>query len=111
METKAIAKTVRMSPMKARLVADNVRGMSFPVAVDMLSYMPNSSAAIILKTLKSAGANAKNIDPDLQEADLFVKKITIDEGVRLKRFRPRARGRASRIRKKTSHVTVVLSDE
>ncbi|MDA3899023.1 MAG: 50S ribosomal protein L22 [Spirochaetes bacterium] len=111
METKAITKTVRMSPLKARMVADNVRGMSYQVAIDMLSYMPNSSAAIILKTIKSAGANAKGIDPELQEGSLFVKKITVDEGVRLKRFRPRARGRASKISKKTSHVTVVLSDE
>lgn len=111
METKAITKTVRMSPMKARMVADNVRGMSYQVAVDLLTYMPNSSAKIILKTLKSAGANAKDINPDAEGSELFVKKITIDEGVRLKRFRARARGRASRIRKKTSHVTVVLSDE
>lgn len=111
MESRAVAKTVRLSPFKARMVADKIRGISFPEAVDTLKVLPNKSASVILKTLQSAGANARNIDADVVDEELFVKKITIDEGVTLKRFRPRARGRASRIRKRTSHVTVILSDE
>jgi large subunit ribosomal protein L22 len=83
----------------------------YPEAVDTLKMMPQKSATILLKTLNSAGANARVINPEVIDHDLFVKKVTIDEGVTLKRFRPRARGRASRIRKRTSHVTVVLSDE
>lgn len=111
MEARAITKTVRMSPMKARMVADQIRGISFPEAVDILSFLPNKSAAVILKTLNSAGANARNINPEVSDSKLFVKKITVDQGVSLKRFKARARGRASRIHKKTSHVTVILSDE
>ncbi len=111
MESRAVAKTVRISPYKARMVADKIRGISFPEAVDTLKVLPNKSASIILKTLHSAGANARNENPDIVDNSLFVKKVTVDEGISLKRFRPRARGRASRIRKRTSHVTVILSDE
>lgn len=111
MESKAITRTVRISPQKARLVANVIKGEEYPVAIEKLRAIPRKASKIILKTLKSAGANARNINAEVNEANLFVKKITIDEGFTLKRFRPRARGRASRIRKRTSHVTVVLSDE
>lgn len=111
MESKAIAKTVRISPLKARLVANEVRGLSFPEAVDMLRAIPRKGAKLILKTLYSAGANAKVHKPEVIEKDLYIKKITIDDSIRLKRFQPRARGRGTRIVKRTSHITVVLSDE
>ena len=111
MEAKAITKSVRISPRKARLVADVIKGEEYTVAVEALNALPNKGADIILKTLKSAGANATNINPEVNEKDLFVKKITVDEGFTLRRFRPRARGRVGRIRKRTSHITVILSDE
>ncbi|MBN1500675.1 MAG: 50S ribosomal protein L22 [Spirochaetes bacterium] len=111
MEAKAITKTVRISPYKARLVADVIKGEGYSIAVEKLNALPKKASDIILKTLKSAGANARNVNPDVNERDLFVKKITVDEGFTLKRFRPRARGRAGRIRKRTSHVTIILSDE
>ncbi len=111
METKAISKTVRISPFKARIVASEIKGYSFPEAVDILKAIPRKASEIILKTLQSAGANAKYSNPELKEDNLFIKQITIDEGVTLKRFKARARGRANRIRKRTSHVTVVLSDD
>ena len=111
MEARAIAKTLRISPLKARLVANEVRGLSFPEAVDTLKAIPRKGAKMILKTLYSAGANAKVINPEVSEKDLFIKKITIDDSIRLKRFMPRARGRGTRIIKKTSHITVVLSNE
>jgi large subunit ribosomal protein L22 len=111
MEAKAITKTVRISPFKARSVAREIKGFSLPDAVDVLKIVPRKAAGIILKTLNSAGANAKFINPEVKENDLFIKKITVDDGITLKRFRPRARGRASKIRKRTSQVTIILSDE
>lgn len=111
MEAKAISKTVRVSPFKARSLAREIKGYSLPEAIDVLKAIPRKASGVILKTLYSAGANAKYINPEVKEDNLFVKQITIDEGITLKRFRPRARGRASRIRKRTSHVTIVLSDE
>ena len=111
MEAKAFTKTVRVSPFKARLVADKVRGVSYPEALDILRVLPQKSADIIFKTVSSAGANAKVINPQVNDSDLYVKKITVDESVIMKRFCARARGRASRIKKRTSHVTVILSDE
>jgi large subunit ribosomal protein L22 len=111
MEARAIAKTLRISPLKARLVANEVRGLSFPEAIDLLKAIPRKGSKMILKTLYSAGANAKVIKPDLNEKDLFIKKITIDGSIQLKRFQARARGRGTRIIKRTSHITVILSDE
>jgi large subunit ribosomal protein L22 len=111
METKAISKYYRISSSKARLVADVIKGEPYYNAVDMLKAIPRKASDLILKTLQSAGANAKYKNPDVNEEKLFVKKITVDVGPTLKRFRPRARGRASRIRKRTSSVTIILSDE
>ena len=73
--------------------------------------MPQKGARIVLKTLYSAGANAKYQNPDIIEDALFIKKIAVDEGPTMKRFHARARGRAGRIRKRTSNVTIILSDE
>lgn len=111
MESVAFSKNNRVSASKARLVANEIRGYSLPEALDVLKAMPQKSANLILKTLYSAGANAKYKDPNIIEEKLYIKKICIDEGPTLKRFRPRARGRASKIRKRTSSILIVLSDE
>ncbi|MEM7180116.1 MAG: 50S ribosomal protein L22 [Spirochaetota bacterium] len=110
MEAKAIARYVRVSPRKARLVANEVRGYDYYEAVDILKFTNKRIARDILTLLNSAAANATNIDGNLDPADLYVKKIYVDEGPIMKRFKARARGRASRIRKKLSHITIVLSD-
>lgn len=111
MEAKATANNIRMSARKVRLVINEVRGYEFPEAVDILKNMPKKAAGIALKAVLSAGANAKVVNPDIVESDLYVKKIYVDEGPTWKRFRPRARGRADRILRRTSRLTVVLSDE
>ncbi|MDR3237062.1 MAG: 50S ribosomal protein L22 [Spirochaetia bacterium] len=111
METSAFSRQNRVSASKARLVANEIRGFSLPEAVDTLKAMPQKSAGLILKTLISAGANAKYKNPSLIEGKLYIRKITVDEGPTLKRFHARARGRAGRIRKRTSNILVVLSDE
>ncbi|MFH0975539.1 MAG: 50S ribosomal protein L22 [Spirochaetota bacterium] len=110
MEAKAISRYNRISSSKARLVANEIKGYSYPEAVDALKAMPQKASELILKTLHSAGANAKYKNPDILEDSLYIKMISIDVGPTLKRFRARARGRAARIRKRTSHILVVLSD-
>lgn len=110
MEAKAIARYVRVSPRKARLVANEVRGYDYYEAVDILKFLNKRIAKDILTLLNSAAANAGNIDANVSFDDLYIKKIYVDEGPIMKRFRPRARGRAARIRKKLSHITIVLSD-
>ena len=110
MEAKAIAKYVRVSPRKARLVVNEIRGYDFKEAVDVLRFTKKKIAEDILKLVNSAAANAVNIDENIDPSKLFIKKIYVDEGPMLKRFRSRSRGRASGIRKKMSHITVVLSD-
>ncbi len=111
MEATAVSKNVRVSPYKAQLVANEIRGYSLPEAIDVLKAMPMRASKLILKTLFSVGANAKYKNPDILEDSLYVKKICIDVGPMFKRFRPRARGRASRIRKRTSSIMIILSDE
>lgn len=111
MEARAFSKYNRISASKARLVADEIRGYSLPEALDTLRVIPKKASNMLIKTLCSAGANAKYKDPDILEKDLYIKKICIDEGPTFKRFRARARGRASRIRKRTSNIMIVLSDE
>lgn len=111
MESKATAWPIRMSARKMRLVADEVRGYVFPEAVDILRFMPKKGARIILKTLQSAFANAKNMNPEINAEDLYVKKIFVDGTTSWKRYLPRARGRADRILRRTCRLTVVLSDE
>jgi len=110
MEARAIAKNVRISASKARLVANEIRGYPFPEAIDVLKALPQKASRIILKTLFSAGANSKYQNPDILEKNIYIKKICIDEGPTMKRYRPRARGRASKIRKRTSIITIVLAD-
>ena len=105
---RAQAKYVRCAPRKARLVVDHIRGKSIDQARAILNHTPKVAARDVLKLLESAVANAENnheLDPD----DLVVRKIYVDEGPTLKRYRPRALGRATRIRKRTSHMTIQLS--
>ena len=107
MEAKAILRTARISPQKARLVADQVRGLSAERAVNLLKFSDKKAAGMIYKIVYSAASNAENnygADAD----DLTVKTIMVDEGPTLKRFMARAKGRGTRILKRTSHITVVV---
>ncbi len=110
MEARAVAKYVRVSPQKCRLVADQVRRLSVGKALELLQFSPRKAAAPIRKTLESAIANAEH-NQGLDIDELRVDTITIDEGPVMKRWRPRAKGRATPIIKKTSHITVSVSDE
>ncbi len=110
MESKAVGRHIRISPQKARLVADVVRGQEVEKAINTLRFMPKKGARILRKVIESAVANASQneaIDVDT----LYVKTIFIDGGSTLKRMRPRAMGRANRILKRTSHITVVLDEQ
>ncbi len=107
MEAQAKLRNVRLSSRKARLVVDMVRGKGIQEAMNILQVSPQKTAPILSKLLKSAVANAEQ--GGVSDVDqLFVKTVMVDQGPALKRFRPRAQGRASRIRKPTSHITVVL---
>lgn len=109
MEAIAKHKFARVSPQKGRLVADQIRGQSVAKALDILAYSPKKAAALVKKVLESAIANAEhNEGADIDE--LKVAVIMIDEGPTMKRIKPRAKGRADRIMKRTSHITVVVSD-
>ena len=109
MKSKASAKYVRVPPRKARLIADMVRGKGTNEATAILRFTPNRSAKILEKLLKSAIANATSdgkVDVDL----LFIQELMVNEGPVLKRFTPRAHGRATRINKRTSHIHMVLAE-
>ncbi len=109
MEVRAKLRFVRMAPTKGRLVADLIRGKGSEEALNILRFTQKSAARVIHKLLKSAIANAeqkKTIDVDR----LYVKKITVDQGPTMKRFMPRALGRATTIRKRSSHITIVLDE-
>ena len=112
MQSKATFKFARVSARKARLVADLVRGRDVDEAIEMLQFTEKKSAPMIRKLIESAVANAEGLaerdQVDLDIDDLFVKTIMVDAGPSLRRYRPRAQGRATRIMKQTSHITVVL---
>ncbi|MDU0459681.1 MAG: 50S ribosomal protein L22 [Geobacteraceae bacterium GWC2_55_20] len=109
MESSAKLSSIRLSPRKTRLVVDLVRGKAIQDALNTLRFMPQPSAKLVSKLLKSAVANAEQ--KGVSDVDrLFVKTIFVDGGAVLKRFVPRAMGRASKIRKPTSHIAVTLSD-
>ena len=110
MEAKAVARYIRISPQKARLVADVVRGLEVDKAITTLRFMPKKGAQILRKVIESAVANASQ-SQEIDVDTLYVKTISIDGGPTLKRIRPRAMGRASRILKRTSHITVVLDEQ
>tara|TARA_B100000989_G_scaffold44008_1_gene28009 strand:- start:9 stop:341 length:333 start_codon:yes stop_codon:yes gene_type:complete len=109
MEIISKANSVRISPKKLRKVANLVRGLNVNKALNSLSHMDEKGASIVLKTLTSAVANAGNSDDfDVDMNSVSVKAITVDEGPALKRFRARAQGRANRIKKRTSHLKIVI---
>ena len=105
---RATSRFVRTSAQKARLVADQVRGMSVPEARTLLEFSSRGAARDLAKLIGSAAANAEN-NHDLVADDLRIAEIRVDEGPTLKRWRARARGRATRIEKKTCHMSVVLT--
>jgi large subunit ribosomal protein L22 len=109
MEVRAVTRFVRLSPRKVRLVVDQIRGKRVEDALSILKFVPKSSASLVEKTLRAAVANAEgtqSVDVDR----LFVKRVTVDEGGMWKRFMPRAMGRATRIRKRLSHITIVVDE-
>ena len=108
MEVKAVTKYVRVSPRKARVVVDLVRGKSVEQAREILAFTNRGIAECVEKTLNSAVANAEH-NNHLNAATLVVKRAVVDEGPTLKRIRPRAKGSASRINKRTSHITIVVA--
>ena len=109
MEARAVAKNIRISPQKARLVADLVRGKPVDEALNTLSFMPKKAARIIKKVLESALANAdQNMNLDVDS--LYIKKICVDKGPMFKRWRPRAMGRAYGIKHRLSHITIILDE-
>jgi large subunit ribosomal protein L22 len=108
-ETKAVARYIRISARKARLVVDTVRGKDLYEAEQILDFSDRAAARVVAKVLRSAAANAEN-NNGLSPDSLFVSKIYVDEGPTLKRFRPRAMGRATRINKRTCHITVILDE-
>lgn len=110
MATRATARFVRVAPRKARLVTDLIRGKDLREAQQILDFCPRAAAGVVSKVLASAAANAENNDK-LSPDELFVSTVYVDEGPTLKRFRPRALGRATRINKRTSHITVVLDEK
>ncbi len=103
----AKARYVRVTPMKARRVVDLVRGMPAAEAATVLAFAPQAASEVVGKVLASAVANAVH-NESLRADDLWISEAYVDEGPTLKRFRPRAQGRAYRIRKRTSHITVVV---
>ena len=110
MESKAIAKYVRISPTKVRKVALAVRGKPVEEALNLLGFMPQRSAKILAKVIRSAVANADQ-KPEIDVDSLSISSIAVNQGPTLKRFRPRAMGRANKILKRTSHITVVLAEQ
>ncbi len=109
MEVKASAKKIRLSPRKVRLVIDLVRGAKVNNALNQLMFVNKGPKETVVKLIKSAIANAVNTY-DLSEDNLFIKEIRVDEGVTLKRWMPRARGRATPVRKRTSHIMLTLGE-
>ena len=110
MESTAIARFIRIAPRKVRLVMDMVRGKPVEEALQTLGLVRKGASPVIAKVIRSALANAEN-NFSMDTDGLVIKKACVDEGPTMKRFMPRAMGRATTIRKRTSHITVVLSDK
>jgi len=106
--SKSKVRYLRISPRKVRLVADLIRKKSVTEARVILSFTPKRAAKAVLKLLESAIKNAKEKEKNIDEKDLYISKITVDEGPRFKRYRPVSRGQANEIIKRTSHVTIIL---
>ncbi len=110
MDARAIHRHARVAPRKVRLVADLVRGLPVPRALEILAFTRKAAAPVLTKVINSAVANATQ-KGDVDVDGLVISKITVDQGPMLKRYLPRAMGRATMIQKKTSHITVVVEDE
>ncbi len=110
MEVKAVSKYIRVSPQKVRILIGAVKGKPVGAGLNALKFMPQKAAKILEKTVRSAVANADQ-NPDIDVDALIIRNITADQGPTLKRFRARARGRGSRILKRTTHITVILADK
>ncbi|MBA2523618.1 MAG: 50S ribosomal protein L22 [Solirubrobacterales bacterium] len=108
MQVQAKAKYVRIAPRKVRLVADQIRGLEVERAVSLLTFSPRGASVPLLKLLNSAAANAEN-NNDLDPEDMLISSVSVDEGPTMRRYRPRARGRATRIEKRSCHITISLS--
>ncbi len=109
MDVRASGKYMRISPQKVRQIVDAVKGKPVGSGLNVLKFMPQKAAQMVEKIVRSAVANADQ-NPDIDVDMLVIKSIIVDEGPMLKRFRPRARGRASRILKRTSHITVIVGE-
>ena len=110
MESKAVAKYVRIAPRKVRVVMDLIRGKNVAEAFAILKFTPKGGAYVVEKVLKSAVANAEN-NFDMDVDKLYVKTAFVDQGPTLKRIHPRSRGQAFKILKRTSHVTVIVDEK
>ena len=110
METRAVARFVRISPRKARLVTDIIKGKDPDEALNILQFTPKGASPIVAKVIKSALANARQ-NPQINADNLSIERAYVNQGSTLKRFRARAMGRASRIKKCTSHITIVLKEK
>ncbi|WP_410512482.1 50S ribosomal protein L22 [Paenibacillus sp. BR2-3] len=110
MEAKAHARSVRISARKAKLVVDLIRGKQVGEAIAILRHTPKSASPVVEKLLNSAIANAEH-NYSLDVNSLFVSEVFVNQGPTMKRFRPRAMGRASRINKRTSHITLVVAEK
>lgn len=109
-QAKAVAKQVRIAPRKVRLVIDLIRGKQVGEAIAILKHTPKSASPVVEKLLNSAIANAEH-NYEMEPNNLVITEAFVDEGVTLKRFRPRAQGRASRINKRSSHITLVVTEK
>ena len=109
MEVKAITRYVRIAPRKARLVTELIKGKPVEEALTILRFVPKKAARLVDKTLRSALANAEQ-NPNIDVDTLYIKRIFVDGGPTMKRWRARAMGRATKIIKRTSHITVILDE-
>ena len=110
MEARAIAKHVRIAPRKIRIVADLVRGKNVSEAMAILKFTPKVGSKVVEKVIRSAAANAEN-NFNMERKKLYITKIWANQGPTLKRFMPRAQGRATAIRKRTSHIEVIVKEQ
>ena len=109
MEVKAVTRYVRIAPRKVRIVTELVKGKSAEEALTILKFLPKKAARLVRKTLQSAVANAEQ-NPNIDVDTLYIKRIYVDGGPTMKRWRARAMGRATRILKRSSHITIVLDE-
>lgn len=110
MEVRAVAKYIRISPMKVRKLIGSIKGEPVEVGLNKLKFMPQKAAGLVEKVIRSAVANADQKD-SMNVDNMIIRNIFVDQGPTLKRFRARARGRGARILKRTSHITIILSEK